>query len=533
MPAPFPPASKHSTDARLPDAARALDALVDGIVAVCSDWRILLANQAGERLLARAPAAVPATGEPASLWEAIPALAAGQSADCLRATMADGRTRSFVIRLPGSSDSARTEVRVTAMAGGGGGICLQFREPVVPAALTHPAPDPLAERTAVRDLARALAEEEDVDALLHLICEHATVQCNAAGATIGQLQDDHVEVVAGAGLGCEAIGLRLALHGSLTEQAFLARATVRVRDYMAQYPALAAMRPGFAVGPAFMVPLIAQAQVLGVLMVVRAPGAAPFSVTEEDRAQVIADHAALAIWKSQLLERAQDANRAKSTFLATMSHELRTPLTALTGYEELLVDEVFGPLTEPQIAAVERMHTSTELLALIIEEILTFSRLEAGEERAHLEATNAQDIVRDAISVLEPLALAKSLDLIVVEPDAPLELVTDADMLRRILVNLGANAVKFTAHGSVEMAVFQHHDAVRIAVRDTGIGIQPADMPRLFHPFTQLDSGFTRRYRGTGLGLFISQRLAALLGGRIEVQSVVGEGSVFTVVLPG
>ncbi|HEX6965121.1 MAG TPA: ATP-binding protein, partial [Gemmatimonadaceae bacterium] len=129
--------------------------------------------------------------------------------------------------------------------------------------------------------------------------------------------------------------------------------------------------------------------------------------------------------------------------------------------------------------------------------------------------------------------LPKRLDLVLLIPDNPIELFTDADMVRRILVNLGANAVKFTESGSVELSAARSGDFVQFAVRDTGIGIAARDMPRLFRPFTQLDSGFTRRHGGTGLGLFISQRLAALLGGRIEVESTLGEGSTFTLVVPG
>jgi signal transduction histidine kinase len=271
---------------------------------------------------------------------------------------------------------------------------------------------------------------------------------------------------------------------------------------------------------------------LGILMVVRSPGAPPFADREERRIQAIADHAALALWKTRLFEQVQEANRTKSEFMATISHELRTPLTALTGYEELLADEVFGPLTEQQQGAIERMRTSTDLLTVIIEEILTFSRLEAGEEPVHPRETTVQEIVYKAAAVLEPLALEKQLDLEVITPDSPVPILTDADMVRRILVNLGANAIKFTERGSVAIEATLGRGDVIFAVRDTGIGIAASDLPRLFQPFVQLDTGFTRRYGGTGLGLYISQRLAGLLGGRIEVESELGNGSVFRARIP-
>jgi signal transduction histidine kinase len=215
-----------------------------------------------------------------------------------------------------------------------------------------------------------------------------------------------------------------------------------------------------------------------------------------------------------------------------ISHELRTPLTALTGYEELLADEVFGPLTEQQQSAIERMRTSTELLTLLIDEVLTVARLEAGREVMRPIETSIREVVSAAVAVLEPLALDKGLALRLAEPDAPMPLHTDGEMIRRILVNLGANAIKFTDAGHVEIAALPEGDHVNFSVRDTGIGIATADIPRLFRPFTQLDSGVTRRYGGTGLGLYISHRLALLLGGTLTVESAVGEGSVFTLRIP-
>ena len=146
--------------------------------------------------------------------------------------------------------------------------------------------------------------------------------------------------------------------------------------------------------------------------------------------------------------------------------------------------------------------------------------------------TSIRDVVSAAVAVLEPLALDKGLALRLTEPDAPMPLHTDGEMIRRILVNLGANAIKFTDAGYVEISAIPEGDHVNFAVRDTGIGIAASDVPRLFRPFTQLDSGVTRRFGGTGLGLYISQRLALLLGGALSVDSVVGEGSVFTLRIP-
>ncbi len=279
-------------------------------------------------------------------------------------------------------------------------------------------------------------------------------------------------------------------------------------------------------------PLVAHDGVLGVLVLGRESGMPPFGEREVRRARAIADHAALAVWKARLLDELQEANRAKSDFLATMSHELRTPLTALTGYEELLADGVLGPLSEAQRNAVERMRSSIELLTTIIDEILTFSRLEAGQMVARMEEVAVHDVVQRAVEVIEPLAREKHLTVAVHLPEPGLLLRTDADMVRRILVNLGGNAVKFTEQGLVELAVIAGDDEVCFRVRDTGIGIAAEDLPRLFQPFVQLEGGLRRRYGGSGLGLFICRQLATSLGGHIEVESEPGRGSTFTLYLP-
>jgi signal transduction histidine kinase len=271
---------------------------------------------------------------------------------------------------------------------------------------------------------------------------------------------------------------------------------------------------------------------LGVLAVSRADGEPPFTDADEARLRVVADHASLALHKARLIEAAQEANDTKSAFLATVSHELRTPLTALTGYGELLADEILGPLTAQQADVVERMRVVTHQLTAMIEEILTFSALEAGREVVRPTAVALAEVVHAVAAVVEPIAEQKGLAFTAALPPAPPPLTTDGDKLRQILVNLCGNGVKFTPAGSVTLTVEASGGLVCCAVRDTGVGIAAGDLPRLFHPFTQLDQGLTRRYGGTGLGLYISQGLARLLGGRIDVTSMPGVGSTFTLTLP-
>jgi signal transduction histidine kinase len=245
----------------------------------------------------------------------------------------------------------------------------------------------------------------------------------------------------------------------------------------------------------------------------------------------MADHAALGLWKLRLVDESQAANQAKSDFMAVMSHELRTPLTALTGYGELLAEEVAGPLSSVQQDVVERMQSVTSHLAVLIDEILSYSSLDSGRESVTAVNVALSEVMRESVAVVEPLAQQKGITLEFAS-DADLRVTTDPDKLRKILVHLLGNAIKFTDRGLVRFTAASDGRWVRVRVEDTGIGIADESRGRLFQPFSQLDGGLRRKHRGAGLGLFVSQRLAELLGGSIDFSSTVGEGSSFTVSIP-
>jgi PAS domain S-box-containing protein len=227
---------------------------------------------------------------------------------------------------------------------------------------------------------------------------------------------------------------------------------------------------------------------------------------------------------------AENANKVKSQFLARMSHELRTPLTAIIGYAELLASGM-GSLTEVQRRQLERIDLAARHLLRIIEEILSFSRIEAGRETVHLEKTNLVDLVREAVALIEPLAKEKGLEVHMDGPNG-ISLDTDPGKVRQIVLNLLSNAVRFTDSGGVEVEAAEEASWAVLRVRDTGVGVPAEQLERIFEPFRQAEHRGARRAGGTGLGLSVTRHLARLLGGDVLIESAPGQGSTFTVRLP-
>lgn len=241
--------------------------------------------------------------------------------------------------------------------------------------------------------------------------------------------------------------------------------------------------------------------------------------------------------------RAEAADRLKSAFLATMSHELRTPLNSIIGFTGILLQGLAGPLSPEQHKQLSMVRGSARHLLELINDVLDISKIEAGQLEVRPTPFALADSVEHVAAAVRPMADKKGLALRTTIAPGFDEIVTDRRRFEQVLLNLLNNAIKFTERGEVNLVVEHVADyrrtpesapvpAVRLAVADTGIGIKSDDLPKLFQPFRQIDTGLTRTHEGTGLGLAICRRLAALMGGEIAVSSVWLRGSVFTLTLP-
>ena len=231
-------------------------------------------------------------------------------------------------------------------------------------------------------------------------------------------------------------------------------------------------------------------------------------------------------------ELAEEADRMKSAFLATMSHELRTPLNSIIGFTGILLQGLAGALNDEQKKQMTMVKHSAGHLLDLINDVLDISKIEAGQLDVFPEPFDLDELLRSVVETAMPLAEAKGIALRLEAETTVGEMVSDRRRVKQILTNLLSNAVKFTSEGGVTLRCIPEAEIVTMEVEDTGIGIAPDDVDKLFVPFQQIDSGLTRAYEGTGLGLSICRRLVEKLGGTIKVESQPERGSRFMVTLP-
>jgi len=240
--------------------------------------------------------------------------------------------------------------------------------------------------------------------------------------------------------------------------------------------------------------------------------------------------------KTEALEqvniRLQEVDRLKSVFLASMSHELRTPLNSIIGFTDIILQGMAGELNEEQRKQLTWVNSSANHLLSLINDILDISKIEAGEVGLSLEQFRLDDVLREVIETVLPMASLKGIEVITDAPEG-IMLFSDRRRIKQVLINLVSNAVKFTNQGSVSIIVRILEDKwLEVRVKDTGIGIKEEDMDKLFVPFQQLDMSLTKKHEGTGLGLHLSKKLVTLLGGDISAKSEYGKESEFSFTLP-
>jgi signal transduction histidine kinase len=265
-------------------------------------------------------------------------------------------------------------------------------------------------------------------------------------------------------------------------------------------------------------------------------------------AQDITNRKLAEISLQQTYEELLQATRLKDEFLATMSHELRTPLNAILGMTESLQEEVYGDINDRQIKALELIDQSGLHLLSLINDVLDIAKIESGQMQLQLTATSIISLCESSLKFIQPQALKKQIQVQINLPDIIPDIYVDERRIRQALINLLNNAVKFTPEGgqitleaiyplsrqSSASASNPHSDLqyIRLSVKDSGIGIEPKAIGKLFQPFIQVDSALNRKYEGTGLGLALVKRIVDLHGGEVGVTSEVGVGSCFFIDLP-
>jgi len=413
----------------------------------------------------------------------------------------------------------------------------------------------LERQTAISEILRVISRSPtEIQPVLDAIAENAARYCQAEYATVMLPDGPILRVVAHFGpvpLVPSPIGsFTYPIDGtSLTGRAFMERRVLRTADILAeadQYPrgAEAMRKVGSRAGLA--TPLLREGNAIGTISLRRREPRA-FTEKQIDLLQTFADQAVIAIENVRLFNEVQEkaaqlevandelatASRHKSEFLANMSHELRTPLNAIIGFSDVLEQRLFGELNERQADYTQDIASSGRHLLDLVNEILDLSKVEAGRMELEPSEFALAETIRGALAFVRERAVRHRIEL---SEDAASDLgtvVADERKVRQVLLNLLSNAVKFTPDGgTIGVRARRRNGEVHVSVRDTGIGIAPEDLAKIFDEFQQVGKATDRSREGTGLGLTLAKRFIELHGGRIWIESEIGKGTTFTFALP-
>ena len=401
------------------------------------------------------------------------------------------------------------------------------------------------ELKALGEISQVVNSTLDLETVLTRIVRHAVQLSKTDAGTIYEFDEEKQVFVPRINYGASAEFIA-ALHESklsigdqtVIGQAAVKRAPEQVADLsgVPEYPLPSTLQAGYHALLAL--PLLRENRLIGGLVVRRkAPGEFPVPVV--DLLQTFAAQSVLAIHNARLFREVEEkgreleiANKHKSEFLANMSHELRTPLNAILGYTELILDNIYGDVSEKIREVLERLEKNGRHLLSLINDVLDLSKIEAGRLTLSLNEYSIGEVIRTAVSSVEALAAEKNLDLNVSIPENLANGKGDEQRIAQVLLNLLGNAIKFTETGAVGIEAVVSNNKLVVSVSDTGPGLAEADQKKIFEEFYQADGSSTRKKGGTGLGLSISKKIVEMHGGRIWVKSTLGEGSTFQFTLP-
>ncbi len=512
----------------------ALAALPDGMVVLDNDQRVAEINAAASQLLGTTHRA--ARGQ--ALTSLLGTTPHGAALRPLLDHLSEPGTR--LLSYGDAAGEQTLEVRIRPLRATNGavaGTLLLLRDVSERIHAEQSRAQHLAELSLINRVARAANTAVDAEGLVRAAAESIAAAGIWDRVTVGLLAPDGagLRIVADITTEGQCAGYEGQVIGGAEGEALsaLLRAgesqTLAMRDPTTAASALGQALAREGISQLLLVPLYHQGAPLGMLALgtsTRGHNSPALPRVAETIGELITD----AVVRARLYDELHQADQLKSSFLASVSHELRTPLTAIIGYVELLRRGGYGPLDERLQEPLSYMHLSSATLLRMINDILDYTRAEAGHLRFDLQPVDVRHVVANVVGQLQPLIQERGLAFeLEIAPGLPY-VQSNKVRLEQIVTNLLSNAVKFTEQGQVAVRAWQVGDRVRLSVSDTGIGIAPEHQELIFQEFRRVEAP-SRRAGGTGLGLAISRRLAALMGGSISVESAPGQGSTFTVEL--